>query len=475
MLAARTKDARMVAPWIADSDYGPLESESQSIIRGMAFLGHAEFARRSLDYFIARYNKEGFVTPTYTIMGTGWHLWMLGEFASLTQDHEWMRRNADEVARVCRWIVAQRKKNMKPGSVEYGFMPPGPCADWETFAYYFGMNGYFKAGLDTAGKALASVGHPDAQEIIAAGVDMGREIERGFRHIQSLAPVVPLQDGSWTPYYPVHLECPLPIEELYRGEDGGRSWCYDIELGAHHLIAQGVMPPRSREARWMLNHMEDVMFLRSGWGEYIESECKESWYNLGGFSKVQPYYTRNVEVYALQDEVKPFIRGYFNTLPSLLDRENLSIWEHFFPGAYNKTHETGYFLYQTRLMLAMERGDDLWLAPFVTSNWLKNGMSIAVRNLPTCFGPVTYKIDSHAEKGFIDAVIEPPSRPPPKHLVIRIRHPDNRTMKAVYVNDRPHTDFDPMQQTVRLSANAKQLHVRVEYSLSDGLSSVSKP
>ena len=58
-------------------------------------------------------------------------------------------------------------------------------------------------------------------------------------------------------------------------------------------------------------------------------------------------------------------------------------------------------------MLVMEHGDSLWLAPLVTNNWLKAGMKIAVKNAPTRFGN-EYEIASSADKGFIDAVIDPP-------------------------------------------------------------------
>ena len=69
------------------------------------------------------------------------------------------------------------------------------------------------------------------------------------------------------------------------------------------------------------------------------------------------------EVYALRDDVKPFVRSYFNTIAAMLNPEVLSFWEHFnHSGAWDKTHETGYFLHQTRTMLVTERGDQLWLA-----------------------------------------------------------------------------------------------------------------
>ena len=53
MIAARNeKEGSLVSPWISSDRYGPLESEAQAVINGMSLLGHEEFARRSLDFFI---------------------------------------------------------------------------------------------------------------------------------------------------------------------------------------------------------------------------------------------------------------------------------------------------------------------------------------------------------------------------------------------------------------------------------------
>ncbi len=48
LIAARNEaDGARIAPWIAAMSYGPLESEANSVIRGMDFMGHEEFARRA--------------------------------------------------------------------------------------------------------------------------------------------------------------------------------------------------------------------------------------------------------------------------------------------------------------------------------------------------------------------------------------------------------------------------------------------
>ena len=64
----------------------------------------------------------------------------------------------------------------------------------------------------------------------------------------------------------------------------------------------------------MMDYLEDHQFLRSGWFDYPEERNRKDVFNLGGFSKVQPYYSRNAEIYALRDDVKPFLRSYFNAV-----------------------------------------------------------------------------------------------------------------------------------------------------------------
>jgi hypothetical protein len=118
LIAARNEaDGARVAPWIAAMSYGPLESESHSVIRGMDFMGHGEFARRGLDYFIHRYNTNGFLTTGYTTFGTAWHLWTLGEHYQLYRDTNWLRHAAPEIERVADWIVRQTEKTKRSAAV----------------------------------------------------------------------------------------------------------------------------------------------------------------------------------------------------------------------------------------------------------------------------------------------------------------------------------------------------------------------
>ncbi len=470
LIAARNEgDGTRIAPWIAAMSYGPLESEAHSVIRGMDYLGHSDFARCGLDYFIHRYNPEGFLTTGYTTFGTAWHLWTLGEHFQLTGDSSWLKSHATELARVGDWIVRQtaktRKVNPQGEKVpEYGLMPPGVLADWNSFAYHFCMNAYYYAALRELGTALEGIGHPKAGNFLTQADALRDDLLRSYRWTRARSPVLPLRNGTWIPAYPSQVHSPGNLGDFFPGQDAGRSWCYDVELGAHQLVPTGVLAPNDPEVSRMMDHMEDVQFLASGWFDYPAERNRKDWFNLGGFSKVQPYYTRNAEIYALRDEVKPFLRSYFNSIASLVNTEVMTFWEHFsHSGAWDKTHETGYFLHQTRSMLVMERGEVLWLAPLIPGEWLRPGKTISVSNAPTRFGPVSYRMVSRIDAGVIDLAVTPPNRIVPDALVVRLRHPEGRVLDSVEVNGRPYSKFDPRQETITLPSGKEILSITAHY------------
>lgn len=470
LLAARNEDrGKRISAYISSDRYGPLESEANSVIRGMDLMGNAEFARRAHDFFIHRYSPEGFLTTGYTLMGTGWHLWTLAEHFRLTQDKAWLQSVAPEVARVCQWVAKQCEKTRALDTAEWkipesGLVPPGVGADWNRYAYRFAVEGHYCCGLQAAALALGTAQQPEAYVLQQSAEAFHSDLMRSVAWSQQRTPVLQLSNGAWVPGYPGMLYCYGRIEDIIPGEDGNRSWAYDVELGMHHLIAQGLMDANSPEATRIMDHMEDFWFLHNGMGDYPEEKNKADWFNLGGFAKIQPYYCRNVEIYALRDDVKPFIRSYFNTIPTLLSLENLSFWEHFHnTGGWNKTHETGYFLAQTRLMLVQERGNELWLAPFVTNNWLKEGMRVAVHNAPTFFGPVSYEITSHIAQGYMEATVEVPTCEKPKSIVIRLRHPEGVPISKIIVSDVATHKIELVEEGFRFTPEKDTAVFRVEF------------
>jgi antitoxin (DNA-binding transcriptional repressor) of toxin-antitoxin stability system len=90
-------------------------------------------------------------------------------------------------------------------------------------------------------------------------------------------------------------------------------------------------------------------------------------------------------------------------------------------------------------------------------------MTVGVREAPTHFGNVSYRIESGVERGLLQAEIDPPTRHLPDRIVLHLRHPRRSALQNVKVNGQPWTDFDPAQEIVRLQPLNAKLHVEARY------------
>jgi hypothetical protein len=114
-------------------------------------------------------------------------------------------------------------------------------------------------------------------------------------------------------------------------------------------------------------------------------------------------------------------------------------------------------------MFAMEKGKELWLAPLVTENWLRQGREFSVENLPTNFGPVSYRVKSRLNEGFIEATIEPPARTSPDALVLRLRRPDGNSIRNIEVEGADHAQIRPEGESIRITPGAQTIRLKAHY------------
>ncbi|HKI91512.1 MAG TPA: hypothetical protein VJ986_04365, partial [Gaiellaceae bacterium] len=123
-----------------------------------------------------------------------------------------------------------------------------------------------------------------------------------------------------------------------------------------------------------------------------------------------------------------------------------------------------FFLTTLRELLAHWVADDdgrptgLHLAYSTPRAWLADGKRIAVRDLPTPFGPLAYSIDSHLDDGYLDVELTVPRRQRVAELRLRLRLPSSKRPSLARIGS---TTLLPDGETFDLSGRTGTLKLRV--------------
>lgn len=475
LIAARnSKDGSLISPWIGSMLYGGLNLEGHGVILGMQFMGQEEFCKRAFAWYSAGYRPEGYLLKNFhTLAGTGFHLSTVGFQSLLSGDKVWLKSVEGPMVRMADWVDRQRtlmkQKDTRGEKIpEYGLFPPGACGDVTAYNTWFGTTASYFEGLNTFAQALLAISDGESHRLATAAIEFKRDIGIAFAQAKAISPVIALRDGTWVPFSPSTPECPgIPTEfRHYYAAEYGYMAAIHGQVGASYLASVGALDPDDKAVDWITKGSEDNWFLDGQNDNHfpMRQDHDKDWFNLG-VASYQAAYARYPQVYAKRDDVKPFLRSFLNTLAALLNPETLCTNECIPPeyAAWGKTSEAGWLLRDARSMLVDERGDELWLAPFVSNRWLRDGMNIRVANAPTYFGRVGYRISSHTAAGYIEAVIDPPARKSPKSIIIRLRHPDGKRIRSVTLNGTRHSDFDVDKECIRIRSARDTVTVRAYY------------
>jgi hypothetical protein len=289
-------------------------------------------------------------------------------------------------------------------------------------------NGYFVAGLDSFGRALATYGHPRAAEVQAVAKRMHADVTAAFARASVKAPVVQLADGTWNNYVPCDAMTPRRLlEEWYPT---------DVDCGPLHLARLAAIDPRGWLATAMLHDHEDNLFLNQ-WGAANE-----------------PVYNQQATAYLHRDEPEAVIRAFYSMMACAFSHHQLTPLEHRWAwGQYYMPPSTdGAWFELYRNLLVNEPGNDtLFIGQAIPRAWLADGQRLRVERAPTHFGPVSFSVHSRVAAGEISLDLEPPSRQPPAAVRVRLRHPQQKPLQSVTVNGRAWSDFDVQKEWVRIA------------------------
>ena len=173
---------------------------------------------------------------------------------------------------------------------------------------------------------------------------------------------------------------------------------------------------------------------------------------------------RTANMHLAGDDIPVFLRSFFNCYAvDILPNDGYIFNEHAVHGPPDKIFEEAAFLERFRNLLVMEDGQDLWLARATPRAWLEQGKRIAVKNAPTHFGATSYEIISDVEHDTIKAQVHLPDRGRPDTVLLRLRHPRAKPIRAVTVNGSNWTAFDKDKETIRLQGQTGTVTIKATY------------
>ena len=458
-------DTDLLHAHVGTFGYGVYPNESVMMIVDLDRRGFHDEARRCLDAFL-RYQGTvsmpgNFQSAKGQFYGAGGHetggynkshgyvCWAMAEHWKLTRDREWMDKAAPGLVRACDWIARERSATMtlredgaKP--LEYGWLPTGSLEDVTDYWHWLATNSATVWGFLALADALSDYGHPEAGRLATEAAAFQSDFLRGITEARILCPVVRLRDGTYVPKIPSRL--------YERGRAHG--WLRETLEGSIFLPAYGLLGPDAPETRWILKDYEDNLYISDRYG-YSIPVFETWWFSRGGFS-MQANLLDGPLPYLWRDDIKHFLRAYFNGFASAFYPEIRMCNEHSLPelgypaGDHFKTSDEAQSTSWLRLMFVNERGRELYLGQAIPRSWMRAGEPAGVERAASHFGPLSFTIATAADGGEIRATLEPPQRNPPERIFLRFRHPEGNPIREVLVDGKAHADVNPAREWIIL-------------------------
>lgn len=401
-----------------------------------------------------------------THASTGRLLFAMAQRYFLTGDGEWFQQHRARLQAAADWIIRQRTRYLEeaPNRQQLfvaGLMPPAmlgdyalPACDWH---WYYVDNALALQGLQRFAEALVVFALDAGQHYLGEAEAFRRDLRRAVDREAALAPVRLGRDGCYHHFIPrmayarglsgPELGAPqfpdcdmwvgaLPLAEPFAALDAGDFRMMDT-LEVMEEMGTSASAVQAREAA----RKEKGLPTADAW----------FWHSYSMLPKA----SHTANIYLLQDDVPNFLRFWTNSYASMVGADG-KLWEHWHLGGYAEcgapdNGTAGWFMENFRNLLVMEEGSALWVARATPRAWLESGRQISVRNAPTYFGTLAFRLISEVDQGRITAILELPSRNPPEKVVLRLRHPRATAIRTATVNGRPWSNLDPGKELITLT------------------------
>jgi len=472
--------------------YPMFGTESSPIIKMLDFYDLPDITIGALEKFLDSYSlrtpegpfrsKEGCLCIGYGIYpDDAWQphepafiLLALAEHYFAARDGEWWLKGISGKIFGCMdWIYNEIGHHSGEGAWDDGLLPPARQADvCVQFSSYQGHAAYYMA-LDACNKALCGLGGEYAAEIekrMPAFEKYRKSLKRAYRKNLSLAPVVPLRDGTFVPAFATSAYMRGFMADLWplAPDNGLRNAWMDIDFVLCKVVEAGVFKPDDIETRWILDSFEDHIALddallpkkwdtigpdpitraRDATSQSTDYDAEKDWFAWGG-TGWQNGYCPLIQTYLITGEVNAFLRSFYNTYAIHADPDTYWFREHACGMGYPpKTFEEAFSLYRLRGMLVFEHDDVLYLNRCVPDSWFEKGFKISA--MPTFFGKIS--MNAKAIDGGVRFDITLDRKAEFEKIVLRAIVPGGAGIKSVIVNGVESNCYDPGKGEIYLDA-----------------------
>jgi hypothetical protein len=235
--------------------------------------------------------------------------------------------------------------------------------------------------------------------------------------------------------------------------------------GPIHLIDCGVYDDGSVEAEWILRDAEDNVFIGAARGRPLE-DFETQWFSWGGIT-LQSNLLPNPLVYLRRGQPKHVIRAFYNSLAANVYERERTFCEHPIQdygvgaGPFFKSPDESAFIVWFRHLLVAEDEDELILMGAVPDAWVAPGERIAVRGVPTWFGPMSMEVACSSGGETLSVELSAPRRNPPR--LLRLRIPGTRPIRGVEVDGKAFRQFDADRRIIRLPGDVGEAEISVTF------------
>lgn len=384
----------------------------------------------------------------------------LADHYRLTGDRAWLDRVSPQLVAACDFIIREREATKVDGpdgrrNEAWGLLPVGHLEDNPEWRHWFAVNAHAYGGFRDIADILAEIGHPESERLDREVKAYREDIRTAVRRAMVESPVVQLIDGTYVPH--------VPTRTGIRGREWG--WFREVAYGAIQLLEGDVFEPTEEEMTWVLQDSEDNLFVSRDWGRPVDLE--KYWFSHGGIT-IQANLTDVGIDYLRRGETKHALRSLFNNFGASMYTDVRCFTEH--PvvelghgvGPFYKISDESKALVWLRAFLLREVGKELHLAEGAPRAWFEPGESFGVERMASCFGPVTYRVES--DETSLVCTVSIDQEHLPGSLILHLRRPGDARIESVTVNGIGHKDFDASSEIVRILSPAETIEVAVEYT-----------